>query len=413
LSSSKTYSETLDYLFSRLPVYQHIGKAAYKADLNNTVALCAALGNPENGFKSIHVAGTNGKGSTSSALAAIFTANGYKTGLYTSPHLFDFRERIRIDGVMIPEQYVVDFTEKMKPLISELNPSFFELTVAMAFQWFTEQKVEIAIVEVGMGGRLDSTNVVTPELSVITNIGFDHMDFLGDTKTKIAAEKAGIIKLGVPVVIGEWDDETKPVFEIKAEVENSKLIKAIEAPAAWINSFALKGDYQRKNLATVYASVQSMRDLGWPLADDKIINALENVKLLSGIKGRWDILRTQPLVIADVAHNDHGLIPVLKQFMALPHHQMHFVLGVVNDKDLSKILPLFPKEAKYYFCKPNIMRGLDSGVLQERATVYGLLGQAWSSVKEALQAAISAADAEDIVFVGGSTFVVAEVVDED
>lgn len=405
-----SYSETLEYLYSRLPIFQHVGKAAYKADLGNTVALCEALGHPENGFKSIHIAGTNGKGSSSSLLAAIFTAGGFKTGLYTSPHLKDFRERIRINGMMIPEETVVSFTEMVKPLIERIEPSFFEITVAMAFHWFKAQKVDMAIIETGMGGRLDSTNIITPVLSVITNIGFDHMEFLGQTLSDIAGEKAGIIKPGVPVIVGEWNGETLPVFESKANSCNSPLHLADVAPQDWIDRFELKGSYQQKNLATVYKSVQVLETLGYAFNPETIDTALRNVKSLSGIRGRWEVLQHHPLVVTDVAHNDHGLKPVLEQFCNLPHNQMHFVLGVVNDKDLSKVLPLFPKNASYYFCRPAIMRGLDAEKLMEKATAYGLSGQVYPSVREAKEAAINAASPNDIVFVGGSTFVVAEAI---
>ncbi len=404
------YQATLDYLYSQLPVFQHIGKAAYKADLNNTIALCNALGNPENKFKSIHVAGTNGKGSSSSLLASVFTAHGYKTALYTSPHLKDFRERIRINGEMIPKQYVIDFTEKVKSLIQDIKPSFFEITVAMAFCWFAEQGVEMAIIEVGMGGRLDSTNVINPELSVITNIGWDHMEFLGDTLAKIAAEKGGIIKPGIPVVIGEWTEETLPVFENIAKEKGASLLLAQAAPADWVALFALKGSYQIKNLGTVYTALLQLMRMGYPFETEKIETALRDVKKLSGIKGRWEVLQMQPLVVTDVAHNDHGLKPVLAQFTAIPHAHMHFVLGVVNDKDLGKVLPLFPKNATYYFSKPNIMRGLDANILKETAANYGLVGESYPSVQEALQAALKNSAVRDIIFVGGSTFVVAEVI---
>lgn len=404
------YPQTLDYLYSRLPVFQHIGKAAYKADLNNTIRLCAALGNPERKFKSIHVAGTNGKGSTSSLLASIFTAHGYKTGLYTSPHLKDFRERIRIDGRMVPEEFVVDFTEKVKPIIEEINPSFFEITVTMAFSWFAEQQVDMAIVEVGMGGRLDSTNVIMPELSVITNIGWDHVEFLGDTLAKIASEKAGIIKQGIPTVIGEWNEETEPVFEAYAHDRGSELIKASVPPETWPGLFALKGNYQKKNLATVYSALNVMGSKGYVWDTLTTEYALQHIAELSGLRGRWEKLGSHPLIVADVAHNEHGLKPVMEQFTALPHKQMHVVLGVVNDKDLSKVLPLFPKEAHYYFSKPNIIRGLDAEILANTAADYGLKGNVYPSVENALENAKKAAGADDIIFVGGSTFVVAEVI---
>jgi dihydrofolate synthase/folylpolyglutamate synthase len=406
---SLSYEETLDYLYTRLPVFQHIGKAAYKADLNNTIALCKAQDNPENSFPSIHIAGTNGKGSVSSLLASVFSVHGFKTGLYTSPHLKDFRERIRIDGEMVPKEFVVRFTEKIQPIIEQISPSFFEITVAMAFDYFRSQKVDIAIVETGMGGRLDSTNVITPLLSVITNIGFDHMEFLGNTKAAIAAEKAGIIKPGIPVVIGEFDAETFPVFEGKAKEENAALFLANTCPAQWPELFALKGNYQKKNLATVYQSLQVLKTT-YNFDDVKTEQALREVKRWSGILGRWEVLQEKPMVVADTAHNEHGLKLVMQQLAELNTHELHMVLGVVNDKDLSKILPLLPKNAHYYFCKPNIIRGLDARLLREKAIEFGLIGEVHDSVAEALNAAKAHCSPEDVIYVGGSTFVVAEVV---
>ena len=403
-----SYGETLDYLYSRLPVFQHIGKAAYKADLNNTIALCKALGNPENSFKCIHIGGTNGKGSVSSMLAAVFAEHGYKTGLYTSPHLKDFRERIRINGQMITEDYVVNFTERVKPLIESIEPSFFEITVAMAFDYFRAEKVDMAIIEVGMGGRLDSTNVIVPELAVITNIGWDHMEFLGDTLPKIAAEKAGIVKPGIPVVIGESRDETKPVFAEKALVSHSPIHFADHAPENWIATCELKGHYQRKNLATVKKSLDVLESMGYPFEQDKILNAISNVKKLTGLRGRWEIMQTHPLMIADTAHNADGLKETMAQLSDLNAPKIHFVLGVVNDKDLGKILPLLPVDATYYFCKPNIFRGLDAEKLAEQANSQGLKGAVYESVEQAKKTALSNAHSDDVIYVGGSTFVVAE-----
>ncbi|MCC7296696.1 MAG: bifunctional folylpolyglutamate synthase/dihydrofolate synthase [Bacteroidia bacterium] len=404
-----SYAETLEYLFNRLPVYQHIGKAAYKADLNNTIALMKALDNPELSFKSIHIAGTNGKGSVSSLLASIFAVHGFKTGLYTSPHLKDFRERIRINGEMIPESEVVDFTQRIKPEIDRIQPSFFELTVAMAFDYFRSQQVDIAIIETGMGGRLDSTNVILPELSIITNIGMDHMDFLGDTLSKIASEKAGIIKHNIPVVVGEKHPETDPVFEGKAVSEKAALFYADEAPENWTELFAMKGNYQVKNLATVAKAVEVMQSTGLLKPNKELLErALKEVVQWSGLRGRWEILNQHPLTIADAAHNDHGLKWAMKQLKELKSNHIHFVFGVVNDKDLSKVLPLLPTSATYYFCKPKIIRGLDAKLLQEKSESAGLHGNCYSSVTEAIKAAQTQAKENDVLYIGGSTFVVAE-----
>lgn len=406
---SATYQETLDYLYSRLPVFQHIGKAAYKADLNNTIALMSALGNPEKNLKCIHVGGTNGKGSVSSMLAAVFTKHGYKTGLYTSPHLIDFRERIRINGEMIPKENVIQFTEQVKPLIEEISPSFFEITVGMAFDYFRKEQVDIAIIEVGMGGRLDSTNVVSPLLSVITNIGWDHMEFLGDTLAKIAAEKAGIIKPGIPVVVGESHEETKPVFTAKASALESSLTFAGPAPDNWINDCELKGIYQKRNLGTLYSAIQVLEHSGFEFNHELISDALKNVKKISGLKGRWEIIQNNPFVVADTAHNLDGLKLTIEQFLSSQAAQYHFVLGVVNDKDLSKILPLFPEKAKYYFSKPSVMRGLPAQQLQSTAAEYGLSGDVYNDVKSAYKAALQQASQNDAIYIGGSTFVVADL----
>lgn len=407
----RNYAETLDYLFSRLPVFQHIGKAAYKADLNNTHALMDALNHPERGLTCIHVAGTNGKGSVSSTLASIFQEHGFKTGLYTSPHLKDFRERIRINGNMISEEAVIAFTEKMQAFIEEVKPSFFELTVGMAFEHFREHAVDIAIIEVGMGGRLDSTNVIVPQLSVITNIGLDHMEFLGDTVEKIAVEKAGIMKPNIPVVIGEADDSVLGVFQSMANEKGSPLFLAEAADAQWVQHFPLKGNYQQKNLATVAKSLEVLEKMGLYCFDaGKIHLGLQHVQKNTGLRGRWDILQQTPLVIADTAHNEHGLRETMNQLAALQKAKVHMVIGVVNDKDLEKMFPLLPKDATYYFCKPNVIRGLDAEILAERAIAYGFHGTVYDSVSAALNAAKAKAAGDDVIYVGGSTFVVAEVV---
>jgi dihydrofolate synthase/folylpolyglutamate synthase len=403
------YEETLEFLYSRLPVFQHIGAAAYKADLNNTIALCDALQNPHHHFKSIHVGGTNGKGSVSSMLAAIFMKHGYKTGLYTSPHLKDFRERIRINGNMIPKDFVVSFTESMKPMIEKIYPSFFELTVGMAFAYFKQSAVDIAIIEVGMGGRLDSTNVISPELSVITNIGWDHMEFLGDTLAKIASEKAGIIKKNVPAVIGEVLPETLSVFEQTAKNRTSELTRGVTAPARWIEKCALKGDYQKKNLGTVKAAIQALERQGYHFSEHLILEALQEVKQLTGLRGRWEIMQEQPLIIADTAHNADGLVETMGQLTKGLKGKLHMVMGVVKEKDLAKILKLLPASAEYYYCKPAIFRGLDAEILAAEATKAGLQGKVFGSVEQALMAAKDAAQKNDTIYIGGSTFVVAEV----
>ena len=407
----RNYAETLDYLFSRLPVFQHIGKAAYKADLNNTHALMDVLNHPELGLTCIHVAGTNGKGSVSSTLASIFQEHGFKTGLYTSPHLKDFRERIRINGNMISEDAVIAFTEKMQAFIEDVKPSFFELTVGMAFEYFREQAVDIAIIEVGMGGRLDSTNVITPELSVITNIGLDHMEFLGDTVEKIAVEKAGIIKSNIPVVIGEASDSVLGVFTAMAKEKGSPFYLAKTADAQWVQHFPLKGNYQQKNLATVAKCLKVLEETGKYRFDPyKTILGLKHVQQNTGLRGRWDILQETPLVIADTAHNEHGLRETMKQLVSLQKARIHMVIGVVNDKDLGKMFPLLPKDAIYYYCKPNVIRGLDAEILGDHATAFGFTGSVYSSVSTALEAAKSACAKDEVIYVGGSTFVVAEVV---
>lgn len=403
------YEETLEFLYSRLPVFQHIGAAAYKADLHNTIALCNALNNPQSHFKSIHVGGTNGKGSVSSLLAAIFTKHGYRTGLYTSPHLKDFRERIRINGVMIPKEFVITFTESMKPLIEKISPSFFELTVGMAFDYFRKEEVDIAIIEVGMGGRLDSTNVISPELSIITNIGWDHTEFLGDTLPKIAAEKAGIIKSEIPVVVGEVLPETLPVFEQVAKNRSSVLTTGVSAPAQWVEKCVLKGDYQKKNLGTLKAAIQALELKGYHFSEHLILEALADVKLLTGLRGRWEILNDSPLTIADTAHNSDGLKETMEQLQKVAKGKLHIVLGVVKEKDLAKILTLLPSSAIYYFCKPNIFRGLDEEMLAKEAFNYGLKGEFYDSVEKALASAKSRAAENDTIYIGGSTFVVAEV----
>lgn len=389
-------------------MYQRVGQSAYKADLTATINLANYLGNPEQSFKSVHVAGTNGKGSTSHMLASVFQEAGFKTGLYTSPHLKDFRERIKINGEMIPKNYVSEFVENHKPYFEKNQLSFFEMTVGLAFDYFRKEKVDIAIVEVGMGGRLDSTNIITPEISVITNIGLDHTQFLGDTLAKVAVEKSGIIKEGIPVVIGETLPETKSVFERIATERNAAIIFTETLDSSDYFS-DLKGSYQQKNIKTVLASLGVLQRKGWNISEENILNGLLNTIKNTGLMGRWQILNEIPKVICDTGHNKEGLQLVMEQLLKKNYKSLHVVLGVVNDKDLAAVLPLFPKDAIYYFCKPNIPRGLDASLLLSRARGFGLVGEEYISVKKAYSAAVDAASAEDLVFVGGSTFVVAEV----
>jgi dihydrofolate synthase/folylpolyglutamate synthase len=430
-----TYKETIDYLYVQMPMYQRIGAAAYKADLNNTLTICDLLGNPQHAFRSVHIAGTNGKGSTSHMLASILQEKGLKTGLYTSPHLTDFRERIRINGIKIPEEKVIRFVEKYKPEFEKIQPSFFEMTVGLAFDHFREEKVDIAIIEVGLGGRLDSTNVITPLLSVITNISFDHMQFLGDTLEKIAKEKAGIIKPGIPVVIGESQEDIRQIFIEKAREEQSEIVFAdaeftAGKSSTWepdtgmmcIDIFRnntiylsnlespLGGNYQKKNIVTVCAACEVLASRVEPVSADDIRIGILNVIKNTGFAGRWQILSRVPLTICDTGHNEAGLWEVLDQISRTPHENLHFVFGLVNDKEIDNILQMLPKDATYYFCKADIPRGLDSNELRIKAHGYGLTGEAFDSVKKALKAAHQDAGMKDLVFIGGSTFVVAEVV---
>lgn len=426
------YQETLDWMFNKLPVYQNIGANAYKPGLDNTIALLGYLGNPHHNFKSVHVAGTNGKGSTSHMLASIFQETGYKTGLYTSPHLRDFRERIRINGEMIPEEHVIEFIEKNKAEFEKMELSFFEMTVGMAFDYFSNEKVDIAIIEVGMGGRLDSTNIITPELSVITNIGLDHVQFLGNTLEKIAGEKAGIIKEGIPVVIGETQAETHQVFENKANECHSPIYFAdqifdcdkihIESQTLqeydiWKNielyleacEIPLMGNYQKKNLATVICAADLLRGK-FNLSDDDIRSGIANVIRNTHLMGRWQILGQDPLTIADTGHNVDGIREVVCQLAEMTYNKLHFVIGMVNDKDIDHVLQLLPHSCEYYFCKADIPRGLDAKILAEKAFDLGLRGKVYNSVRDAYLSALNDASFDDIVFVGGSNFIVAEVV---
>lgn len=403
-----TYQQTLDYLFSQLPMFQRIGASAYKVDLSNTIELCNLLGNPQHHFKSVHIAGTNGKGSTSHMLASILQEAGYKVGLYTSPHLIDFRERIKINGEMISEQEVVDFVTKYKKDFEKINLSFFEWTVGLAFDYFSNQKVDIAVVETGLGGRLDSTNVIIPEISIITNIGKDHMQFLGDTLEKIALEKAGIIKKNVPIIIGETQPEIKHVFVSKAKELGSAIYFADQIIQQGLES-DLKGSYQKKNIKTVLASVHELKKLEFAISDEQIKSGLLHVMRNTGLMGRWQTLGLDPKIICDTGHNEAGIREVVSQLESLTYNKLHFVLGAVNDKEIDSVLELLPKNAMYYFCQAKIPRALDVNELKNKAKSYRLNGNAYSSVKNAYEEAKKTADKDDLIFIGGSTFVVAEV----
>ena len=401
-----TYQETVDWMFSQLPMYQRQGKAAFKKDLTNIIAFCDVLKNPEEKFVSIHVGGTNGKGSTSHIISSILQEAGYKVGLYTSPHLKNFTERIRINGEEIPEKYVADFITKNTLFLNKQQLSFFEMTVGLAFDYFASQKVDIAIVEVGLGGRLDSTNIISPEVSVITNIGYDHTQFLGDTLPEIAFEKAGIIKKNTPIIIGEKQKEVADVFFKKALEMNATISFASDKKHDVETD--LLGAYQKKNGTTAIHAIKALK--GFTVSENQLHKGLLNVVKNTNLKGRWQILQVAPIVICDSAHNKEGLHYVIHQLASLPAKNLHIVLGVVTDKKLEEILPLFPEDASYYFCKPNIPRGLDEYELQSKANHFGLLGSTYNSVNEAYLTAISNAEKEDVVFVGGSTFVVGEVV---
>lgn len=425
-----TYKQSIDYLYTKLPMFSRSGLKAYKADLKNTLLLCDFLGNPQSKIKTIHVAGTNGKGSVSHMLAAVFQENNFKTGLYTSPHLKDFRERIKLNGSMISESFVIDFVEKTKEISEEIKPSFFELTFAMALDYFAEEKVDVAIIETGLGGRLDSTNVITPLLSVITNISFDHTDILGDTLPKIAFEKAGIIKENIPVVIGETVEETKIIFEKKAKETNSKIIFAKEEFEILSSVYDVKflhvevlnkktkeklnyqldlnGIYQGKNILTVLAAAEILKNY-FSLKEEKIKSALSNVKKLTGLFGRWDIIQQNPTVALDVAHNEDGIKQLLNQINKSKFKNLHIIFGMVKDKDPNKVLSQFPANATYYFTKAHNPRALEQEALKEKANAYHLTGDSYLDVNAALKSALHNASTEDLIVVCGSVFVIAEV----
>ncbi|MGJ1228195.1 bifunctional folylpolyglutamate synthase/dihydrofolate synthase [Sphingobacterium siyangense] len=424
------YNEAIEYLYTRLPMFTRDGASAFKKDLDNTIKLCAALDNPQRKFKTLHIAGTNGKGSTSHMLAAILAEAGYKTGLYTSPHLLDFRERIRVNGQLCEKEFVVDFVNTHRELIEEVSPSFFEITVAMAFDYFEKNKVDIAVIEVGLGGRLDSTNIIQPLLSVITNIGFDHMNLLGNTLTEIAAEKAGIIKKNTPVVISEYAEETAAVFLDKAAIEHAPIqfasdnyeTKMLGVDQDYLTVQAtdtaghsadyqldLKGSYQVKNLAGVLLAVDELRQLGFEISEQHVHQALKNVQATTGIQGRWQQLSKDPFIICDTGHNEDGIHEVLKNLATTAYDKLHFVIGAMRDKDLSHMLPYLPKDATYYFSAPDMPRAMPSEELRKEAMEFGLTGLDYASVGAAFDAAKEAYQQGNLIFVGGSNFVVAEV----
>ena len=403
------YKETLGWMFNKLPMYQTQGATAYRADITNTVLLAKHLGNPERHLKCIHVAGTNGKGSTSHLLASVLQEAGYKVGLYTSPHLKDYRERIAINGQPISEDYVTGFINKNKAFFEANELSFFEMSVGLALEYFVKEQTDINIIEVGMGGRLDSTNIITPLVSVITNIGLDHTQFLGNTLALIAFEKAGIIKPNIPLVIGEYVAETKPVFLAKAKETNSEIYFASDLIGETYPS-ALLGDYQIQNKKTVLQTLKVLQDKKLlSVSETAIKNGFLNVIKNTGLQGRWQQLGESPTIICDTAHNADGLKIVMNQLKKEKYQQLHIVLGLVNDKNLAEILPLFPDDAIYYFCKPSILRGLDQFILKEKAADFHLIGQTYISVSYAFEAAKENADSNDFIYIGGSTFVVAEI----
>lgn len=428
-----TYQQTLDYLFARLPMYQRIGAAAYKANLDNTYKIIELLGKPHLKLKCIHVAGTNGKGSSSHMLAAILQQSGYKTGLYTSPHLIDFRERIKINGKMIPKSKVTEFVIKHREAFETIEPSFFEWTVGLALDYFAKEEVDVAVIEVGLGGRLDSTNIITPKTCLITNISFDHMNLLGDSLEKIGKEKAGIIKPRVPVVISQYQSETAPLFnlvakELKAPIEfadkNYKVletqlidqllrVKILNKKTEQTETYDLDltGGYQTKNLLGVLNVIDFIEKAGFIIENDRLKTALKNVSKLTGLMGRWQLLSEKPWVIADTGHNEDGILQVLESLKGIKFSELHFVFGAVNDKDITKILNLLPKEALYYFVKANVPRALDENDLLAQAQQLNLKGKAYPTVEKGISAAKKAVKKHDLIFIGGSTFVVGDALD--
>lgn len=405
------YQETLKYLYEQVPMFQRVGGAAYKEGLDNTLTLDAHFGHPHHSFRTIHVAGTNGKGSVSHTLAAVLQSAGYKTGLYTSPHLVDFRERIRINGTPISKDYVVSFVEHERSFFEPLCPSFFELATAMAFKYFVDEQVDVAVIEVGLGGRLDCTNIITPDLSIITNISFDHVQFLGNTLAKIAGEKAGIIKKGIPVVIGETTPETKPVFMAKATEVGAPIYFAEENnredyPGV---EYELKGIYQEKNKRTLFTALPLLKEAGYHFDEENVREGFAHVVELTGLMGRWQKLHDHPTLVCDTGHNVGGITYVVEQLRQQSCHQLHIVIGMVNDKDISGVLALLPKEAIYYFTQASVNRALPAKQLLHLATEAGLKGKAYACVKNAVRAAMKKSLPEDFIFVGGSNFIVADL----
>jgi len=423
------YAEVIDYLYSRLPMFTRDGSTALKKDLTNTLKLCEALDNPQHKFKTIHVAGTNGKGSSSHMLAAILQCAGYQTGLYTSPHLLDFRERIKINGALVPQDYVIDFLENNQLLIEAIKPSFFEVTVAMAYAYFATMKVDLAVIETGLGGRLDSTNIIHPVLSLITNIGYDHMNILGNSLMEIAGEKAGIMKAHTPIVISERQPEIDQLFIQQAEKLQANIYfasdewhiekTALDTQFQYLSvhesgrkivdlRLDLRGNYQLKNIAGVLSSIRRLQELGYEIHPEHIQQGLTAVQKLTGLMGRWQTLSSSPLTICDTGHNEDGWHEIIKNFALTPYQQLHMVIGTMRDKDLTHVFSMLPKEAIYYFCNPDFERALPADQLQAKAAEFNLSGKAYHSIPEAIQAARQAASSNDLIFIGGSTFVVAE-----
>ena len=401
------YQETLDYLFSKLPMYQRNGAAAYKEDIGNITIASKHLGNPHRKFKSIHIAGTNGKGSVAHMIASVMQESGYKVGLYTSPHLKDFRERIKINGEMISEENVINFVKENKFIFDKIDLSFFEFTVAMAFDYFANEEVNIAIIETGLGGRLDSTNIINPELSIITNIGLDHTNLLGDSLEEISLEKAGIIKNNVPVIIGRKQKETTNIFRDTSKQKNAPLIYSEEQKEYKTD---LLGEYQKENIDTAVTAINELQKQNWKISEENIKSGLLRIVKNTSLFGRWQILNKTPLIICDAGHNEDGIKEIVKQLNKLKYKKLHFVYGTVNDKNFDKIFRILPQDAEYYFCKPNLPRGLDEMVLRNLAYKEGLKGKSYSSVGKALTLAKKNATKDDLIFIGGSTFVVAEIV---
>ena len=401
------YSQTIDYLFSRLPMYQREGSKAYKINLDNIVAGVKYLKNPHKKFKSIHIAGTNGKGSTAHMLSSILQTSKYQVGLYTSPHLKDFRERIKINNKMISKKYVIDFVQRNKRIFEQLQLSFFELTVMLAFEYFSEKKVDIAIIECGLGGRLDSTNIIKPEISIITNISLDHTDLLGDSIEKIAIEKAGIIKPNTPIIIGRSQISIREIFNTTAQRNNSKIIYADNKKA---NETDLKGRWQKENINTTLTAINELKLNGWKIDNKSIKNGLLNVVKNTSLLGRWQIINTNPTTICDTGHNEDSLKAVCNELKKIKYEKLHFIFGIVKDKKLTSILPLLPKKASYYFCNANIERAMNAKLLQQKSLEYNIIGKSYLSVLDAIKSAQNRANKNDLIFIGGSTFVVAEAI---